>query len=534
MPLGAAKVALLGAAGSGEDALGYMLFWGDPDGTEGGQETYPYSLELLNDGTTVRVGGRWNLNPGGNATQRIAHSNLDMSGGAGVAPTTSTVQTAWSFSITSSTQEGIYQEQSGQGLAISAADNFYSTGNVYGAGSANYWYNLGVIKMNSAGATQWDVVWRDNHYASNGLSLAAIWYNESNSIPGASAVFTESVATGVKNRHALWSMSDSDGSITFQRKLYMGNDTVDTGNTMGSRIIRSNVVGTDVVTVHDYYNETDAYKNTFTPMRWNHGSSYITNRYALANTGIRNISTGGPGITPTGCWQDSSNNSYTAFYFAATAIASGYTPSNIGICKYNSSGTLQWVYVLRQQAGGVEHSMYSGGIDGDNSNNIYVSGYSTEIGGSNSAAFIAKLDVSHATVPTLTWITQVEHAGGHAYSQNCKLVGSDAVVSMGYGTTDNDSGGTAVVGAVVSLNIDGTTLGTGTVDGQAIVARDLSPYIVFATGASGGTTNVEIINQTSNELAQSVDTNLVAGYEDTWVNDVPPAEDIVVESGGIT
>ena len=71
-------------------------------------------------------------------------------------------------------------------------------------------------------------------------------------------------------------------------------------------------------------------------------------------------------------------------------------------------------------------------------------------------------------------------------------------------------------------------------DGQAIVARDLSPYIVFATGASGGTTNVEIINQTSNELAQSVDTNLVAGYEDTWVNDVPPAEDIVVESGGIT
>ena len=144
MPLGAAKVALLGAAGSGEDALGYMLFWGDPDGTEGGQETYPYSLELLNDGTTVRVGGRWNLNPGGNATQRIAHSNLDMSGGAGVAPTTSTVQTAWSFSITSSTQEGIYQEQSGQGLAISAADNFYSTGNVYGAGSANYWYNLGV------------------------------------------------------------------------------------------------------------------------------------------------------------------------------------------------------------------------------------------------------------------------------------------------------------------------------------------------------------------------------------------------------
>ena len=128
----------------------------------------------------------------------------------------------------------------------------------------------------------------------------------------------------------------------------------------------------------------------------------------------------------------------------------------------------------------------------------------------------------------------MEHAGGHAYSQNCKLVGSDAVVSMGYGTTDNDSGGTAVVGAVVSLNIDGTTLGTGTVDGQAIVARDLSPYIVFATGASGGTTNVEIINQTSNELAQSVDTNLVAGYEDTWVNDVPPAEDIVVESGGIT
>ena len=41
-------------------ANGYILLYGDPDNAGGvSAETYPYNINKLSDGTTVRIGGRF-------------------------------------------------------------------------------------------------------------------------------------------------------------------------------------------------------------------------------------------------------------------------------------------------------------------------------------------------------------------------------------------------------------------------------------------------------------------------------------------
>ena len=63
-------------------------------------------------------------------------------------------------------------------------------------------------------------------------------------------------------------------------------------------------------------------------------------------------------------------------------------------------------------------------------------------------------------------------------------------------------------------------------------AIDLSPYIVFADGASGGTTNVNIFNETGVTFTYATGTETTAGATPTWTNGtVTPT--ILVESGGI-
>ena len=87
-----------------------------------------------------------------------------------------------------------------------------------------------------------------------------------------------------------------------------------------------------------------------------------------------------------------------------------------------------------------------------------------------------------------------------------------------------------------SLNIDGTTLGTGSVDDATWSAIDLSSYIVFATAASGGTTNVEVKQGSNTDGAWNTNDSVGAGTVNTWIHDTPSAAGlgtIRVESGGI-
>lgn len=521
MPFGVEKVALLGAAGGGAGALGYVLLWGDPDNAGGvAAETYPYDIELLASGTDVRVGGRWGTSTAN--TARIATAGLDLSGGYGTAPTTTTGQNSWNFSHSAPTYGGIYNHAGA--MWIDGSDNMYQCGHSYDA-SYGY-YNVGIVKENSSQAVQWNVNYKANNSYPYGFRDGAIWKSETSGYVGMIGTVYNQRNGAYKQRNQMLGLSDSDGSVTHGKFGAPNNDTISNSTTNGAPL-RSGFNGDKFATTMGYYS-SGSYQMV-APMLWTAESTNFQNEWTIGDCEIRSQSSGGSDIYATGVCIDSSNNVYVQSYFGATAISGSYTPANMAITKFTSGGTYSWTYVLRQQAGGEETSLYGGGIDiSADGNDLFVSGYSEKVGGSIYAPVIAKLDVSGAT-PSLTWITQFASATYSCFSQNCKVIGTDTVVSFGYGQSDPTAN---VLGVLVAANQDGSSLGSGTVDGIAWTATDISSYIVFADGASGGTANVNITNETGSGFTYTTGTETTTGSTPTWVNGAT-SPTIQVESGGI-
>ena len=454
-----------------------------------------------------------------------------MSGGLSSPPTSATNQTVWSFSITQVAQEGIYAEQTG-GLSVDSSDNSYEVGNVWGGSTYDY-YNLGFAKFNSSGTQQWQGVFRQNTGSlSQGMQRAVCWHGGSDDDAVFMTVIQDSLAGWNKRRHQMVVCGEGNGaelSPSYNRMVYMNNENNSVNNQMGTYIRRSNVNGSKIATMHTYYDNSD--KNLVSPILWDMGRPYsASSGWTTTSVGLRNISTGSTDIYGMGGVQlDSSNNVYCSGTFGATAISGSYTPSNVFIAKYNSTGTLQWIYCFRQQAGGYETSITAGGLEIDGTD-LYVSGYSNHPGGSTNTPFIAKVDVSGT--PSLDWITQIQ-SPYNCYSSTLQMVG-DQIISSGYGQTSGSGPGygTPVVGFMASLNKDGSSLGTATVDGETINAIDLSSYIVFADATSGGTTNVSLINNGSVSITQSTISNSTGGYWNTKVSGAPATTN-TVEGGGI-
>jgi len=521
MPFGVEKVAMLGAAGGGAGALGYVLLWGDPDNAGGvAAETYPYDIELLASGTDVRVGGRWGTSTSN--THRIATAGLDLSGGYSTAPTTTTGQNSWNFTHASPTYQGIYNNTGA--MWIDGSDNMYSCGQTYDA-SFGY-YNQGIVKENSSQAVQWNVNYKANNSYPYGFQNGVIWKSETSGYLGMMGTVYNLRNGSYKQRMQMLILNDSDGSATYGKYAAPNNDTISNSTTNGSGL-RSGFNGDKFATTMGYH--SSAGYQMVAPMLWTAESANFQNEWTIGDCEIRNQSSGGNSIYATGVCIDSSNNVYVQSYFGATAISGSYTPANMAITKFTSGGTYSWTYVLRQQAGGEETSLSGGGIDiSADGNDLFVSGYSNKVGGSTGAPVIARLDVSGAT-PSLTWITQFASATYSCYAQNCKVVGTDTVVSFGYGQTDPTAN---VVGVLVAANQDGSSLGSGTVDDVAWTATDISSYIVFADGASGGTANVNITNETGSGFTYTIGTETTTGSTPTWINGAT-SPTIQVESGAI-
>ena len=506
---------------------GYVMVVGLPD--TAGVDFYPYSMECLYSGTTIRIMGRWNDGSGGGGNQaaRICGVNLDLSGGAN-APTTVTGQTVWSFSITGATQEGIYSEQTG-GLWVDSSDNSYEVGNVWGGVTYDY-YNLGFAKFNSSGVLQWQGVFRQNTGSlSPGMQRAVCWHGGSDDDAVFMTVFQDSLAGWNKRRHQMVPCDEGTGaelSSSWNRMVYMNNENSSINNQMGSTLRRSNVNGTKIATMHDYYDNSD--KHLVSPILWDMGRPYsVSSGWTTTSVGLRNISTGSTDIYGTGVCLDSSDNVYCTGIFYATNIDGSGSNANVFIAKYNSTGTLQWIYCLRAQAGGVENSMWGGDITIDGTD-LYINGYCDDVTGSttNAGPWIAKVDVSGT--PSLTWINHAVSADYNCYGSSIKRIGSTHVVSMGYGQTPPG----AVIGAGVSMNIDGSTTGSTTVDGANWTVTDMSPYIVFADAASGGTPNVSLINNGAVSIIEGAINNTTGGYYNTKVSGAPATTN-TVESGGV-
>jgi|TARA_R110001606_G_scaffold3248_2_gene14121 hypothetical protein len=521
MALGAFKTALLGAAGSAAGALGYVLLWGDPDNSGGvSAETYPGDMEFLASGTAIRVGGRFGTSASNSS--RIATGNLNLSGGYSSAPTSTTEQNGWNFTHNSPTYSMVNNNKGA--MWIDGSDNHYSCGQIYDA-SYGY-YNQGVVKMSSSQSVDWNVTYKANNSNPSGCLNGVIWKSESSGYVGMMATVYDTRNGTSKQRYQMLGLDDSDGSVTHGMVAKPTDDTTTYSMTNGNPQ-RSNFNGDKFATTGGHF--SSAGYQMIAPMLWTAQATAFSNDWTIGNQSIRNQSTSGSSIYAGGVCIDSSNNVYVLSSFGAKAISSPYTPNNVAITKYTAAGGYSWTYVMRQQAGGESTSISSGGIaisaDG---NDLFVTGSSSKIGGSNSSPFISKLDVSGST-PTLTWINQYASASYNCYSSNCKLIGTDTVLSFGYGQTDPTAN---VLGVLVAANQDGSSLGTASVDSIAWSAIDLSPYIVFADGASGGTTNVNIFNETGVTFTYATGTETTAGATPTWTNGtVTPT--ILVESGGI-
>ena len=528
MPFGVEKVALLGAAGSGADPLGYVLLWGDPDDAAGvSAECYPYSMSL--NGTDLTINTRYHSSA--SESGRIASGIMDMSGGALVAPTTVTGQAAWNWAFTGTWSDNPYTE-GWNSVVVDSSGNRYTTGAIWGSSTQQY-YNLGVVKMDSSQSVDWNVAFRDNA-TTTGTGLGnrgGVLKTVTNGYVVASTDLYKVLYYSNKQRMQFLHLNDSTGAVVHSAQYYGLLDDYSAAMLSGPPKM-SNVVGDTFAFGVNSSGTHSGYATASIQLVTVGSSSFTFNSWSSGATNLWNYSTGNSAIYVNSVTQDSSNNVYAILTFAATNIDGSGTASNLAIAKWDSSGTNQWVYCLRQQAGGVEDSLQGGGIEIDGTD-LYISGYSNTIGGTYSAPLIARIDVSGT--PSLTWITQISNPDYNCYAQNIKRIGSDQVISLGYGQT-SDPTGNAVVGVIPSLNIDGTTLGTGDVDDATWSAIDLSPYIVFATAAAGGTANVEVKQGSNTDQTWNTTNDTVSGTVSTWIHDTPATAGsgtILVESGGI-
>ena len=533
MPFGLSKATIFGAAG-GSSALGYILLYGDPDNAGGvNAETYPYNIQKLSNGTTVRIGGRFGTSA--SESSRMASGEIDLSGGYGTAPTSLNNQLAWSWRA-GSTYNTI--TNAAGAMWVDGSDNLYDCGKSY---NASYGYNNSMFtKFNSSQVNQWNQSWNTVNTYPYGVQDPQIIKTDGSNPKVVGFMKTSNYRAGAyKGRCQVQPMSDSDGGgIAGQKLVYPNNDSSYSSQINGSCVVSKQTYNDYFATAMPYYNSYSYQLPAI--MLWQAESGNVQNQYGYNVAALRNQSTGASGngdCYASGITIDSSYNTYLLCHGNSSKHSgmsgSGYL-ENVIIAKYNSSGTLQWAYALRQQTGGANSgqgsNMYPGGIVCDNGDDLYISGYSMgEDGNQNNSPFIARIDVSGAT-PSLTWINQACSSSYACYAQNVERIGTDQVVAFGYGQTDPSSN---VVGVMPSMNIDGSTVGTADVDGITWNVLDLSSKIIFQD-ATTSTENVNFTNWTGGVLVSSSSTEASdsQGTISAFTSGAPSVT-LTVESGDV-
>jgi hypothetical protein len=159
-----------------------------------------------------------------------------------------------------------------------------------------------------------------------------------------------------------------------------------------------------------------------------------------------------------GVWADSSNNVY---------VAGTHGTGLSYIAKFNSSGTLQWEKLVDALGSANANAEYPyGGIYGDSSGNIYVSGTNTTVNASKGvnaeyAGFIAKYNSSG----TNQWTRRISPSVAGTVSNYGVVIDSTGrIISGSY--QSQVSGGTSVDTLLLALPVDGTKTGSFTVGGR--------------------------------------------------------------------
>ena len=230
-----------------------------------------------------------------------------------------------------------------------------SSGNVYVVGYSYIGSNYDIIlaKYNSSGAILWQ----------RRLGDTVNNYGRGVAVDGSGDVYiigyTESFLNDI-----IVAKYNTSGVIQWQRSLYMN-----TNADVGSNIV---VDGSSNVYIVGYTESQGAGLSDLLIAKYN-TSGTIQWQRSLGGTNYEY----GNDICV-----DSSGNIYVAGY----TRSQGAGNDDVLIAKYNSSGTIQW-----QRSLGGAGSDYGIGISADNSNNIYVVGYTTSQGAGNNDMLIAKL-----------------------------------------------------------------------------------------------------------------------------------------------
>ena len=500
MPLGAFKAGMFGAAGGGS-GLGWFAMYGDPlADIESGIETYPYAINKYISGGTkkLRLGGRSQNSSGGQYGSGFGSGEINITNGWAAAPTSFENFRRWTWAIPdSSTWQMLTTTWQGGGQWIDSSGNVYQIGKSSGGSSYNY-DNIMMTKWNDTmSSNSWYDAWRTTSGYPYGVSDGAMLKTEGTNGRTIYAFNSYNYeGGGYRRRTQLGDISDSTGAQGSPIKQIYPNTITNWGTPhsyiTGPAIFSKNIYDDFFGTVFQGY--WTGYGTIPLAMVWENESGNIQNQYDIHLAGVKNNSTGGgDAIYATGCDIDSEKNIYILGYGPATNVDGSGTMNNVFITKFNSSGYMDWTYVIRQQANGVEHNMYTGGIYVDGTGDggdIYISGYSDNVSGSgtHNGPWLIKIDNDNASADIeITWATQLYNSDSNEksfYAQGIEKY-DDTVYMTGYGSPIL---GTNTTGWVAGFNTDGTTLGTTTVNSMQFTATDLSSYLVWDRADSGTTT----------------------------------------------
>ncbi len=505
MPLGAFKAGMFGAAGGGS-GLGWFAMFGDPlADIESGVETYPYAINKYISGSTkkIRLGGRVQNSGAGQTGYGYGSGEIDITNGWSAAPTSFDNFRRWNWAIPdASTWQMLTTSWQGGGQWIDGSGNVYQIGKTSGGSSYNY-DNIMMTKWNDTmSSNSWYDAWRTTNGYPYGVTDGNILKTEGTNGRTVYAFNTYNYeGGGYRRRTQLGDINDSTGAQGSPIKQIYPNTITNWGTPHsyinGTPIFSKNVYDDFFGTVFQGY--WTSYGAIPIAMLWENESGNIQNQYNSNLAGVKNDSTGsGNALYATGCDIDSEKNIYILGYGTATNADGSGTMNNVFITKFNSSGYMDWSYVIRQQDNGVEGNMYTGGIYVDGTGDggdIYISGYSENVSGSgtHNGPWLIKINNDNsASNVEITWATQLYNSDSNQksyYAQGIEKY-DDTVYMSGYGSPIL---GTNTTGWVAGLNTDGTTLGTTTVNSMEFTATDLSSYLIWDRADSGTTTpNVSI------------------------------------------
>jgi hypothetical protein len=200
----------------------------------------------------------------------------------------------------------------------------------------------------------------------------------------------------------------------------------------------------------------------------------------------------GSSLEYTGVWSDSSNNVYVT-----GSVGTGVSY----IAKFNSSGTLQWEKTFDALGSTNSNSDYPyGGIYGDSSGNVYVSGTNTTVNASKGvtaqyAGFLAKYNSSG----TLQWTRSISPSVAGTVSNYGVVIDASGRIITGSYQSQN-SGGTSVDTLLLALPTDGTKTGSFTVGGRGF------NYASTTSTESSITTNTTTATLTANGSSPTMTT----------------------------